>query len=242
LIASSAPGATIVLAPSKDNTLYQDVEGDVSNGQGPFLYAGKTGSNANFGLRRGLIAFDLSAIPDGSIITNVSLSLFLSKSSPNPAAENISLHAALSDWGEGASNAGDPGGAGILAQAGDATWVFNFFNTSQWNTVGGDFRVAASATTAVTLPARTYLWSSATMISDVQAWVNDPNSNFGWVIRGNEAVDETAQRFNSSESTSNVPQLTITYTIIPEPSSLALVAAGALAAVRRRRRSASQKQ
>jgi PEP-CTERM motif len=235
MTSSIAIGATIVVTPIKDNTLYEDVEGDLSNGAGQFLFAGLTG----LGLRRALLAFDLSSIPPGSIINSVSLTMFLSRSSPNPSPENISLHIATNNWGEGGSNAGDPGGFGTAAQPGDATWVFNFFGSSSWNTPGGDFRVAASATTSVDLVNTTYTWSGGTLVSDVQAWLDNPETNFGWLVRGNEVSDRSAQRFNSSESATNFPRLTVTYTI-PEPSSLALLAAGAIVGLNRRRSSPSK--
>jgi hypothetical protein len=34
--------------------------------------------------------------------------------------------------GEGASNAGDPGGMGAPAVVNDATWVHTFYNTGFW--------------------------------------------------------------------------------------------------------------
>jgi hypothetical protein len=228
ITSSVALGATIVVTPIKDNTLYEDAEGDISNGSGQYIFAGLTG----LGLRRALLAFDLSSIPPGSIINSVSLTMFLSKSSPNPSPENISLHVATNNWGEGGSNAGEPGGAGTAAQPGDATWVFNFFGSSSWNTPGGDFRVAASATTSVNTVDTTYTWSGGTLVSDVQAWLDNPETNFGWLVRGNEVTDRSAQRFNSSENTANVPQLTVLYTI-PEPSSLPLLAVGMMLARRR---------
>ena len=59
----------------------------------------------------------------------------------------------------------------------------------------------------------TYTWSGSGLIADVQAWVSNPASNFGWVIRGNETTDGKAQRFNTGENTSNPPQLTVTYQV-----------------------------
>jgi hypothetical protein len=43
LLAAPALGDTIVLTPTKDNTLYEDDGGALSNGQHVFLYAGRTG-------------------------------------------------------------------------------------------------------------------------------------------------------------------------------------------------------
>ena len=42
-LGSRALAETLSLLPSKDNTLYEDAGGQISNGQGIFLFAGKTG-------------------------------------------------------------------------------------------------------------------------------------------------------------------------------------------------------
>ena len=109
-IRSAALADTVILSPAKDNTLYEDGAGSLSNGSGIYLFAGKTASNS---LRRGLIAFDFASIPTNATITGATLSMFLSKTHGGSAA--ISLSKALRDWGEGASDAGEPGGAGIQA-------------------------------------------------------------------------------------------------------------------------------
>jgi hypothetical protein len=51
------------------------------------------------------------------------------------------------------------------------------------------------------------------MVADVQSWVADPASNFGWMIAGDETFQQSAQRFHTSEHPSNKPQLTVTYTV-----------------------------
>ena len=66
---------TVSLLPQKDNTLYEDPAGQLSNGQGIYLFAGKTNVPS---LRRGLIAFDLASIPTNATITGATLSMFLS--------------------------------------------------------------------------------------------------------------------------------------------------------------------
>ena len=50
--------------------------GQLSNGQGIYLFAGKTNVPT---LRRGLIAFDLTAIPTNATIMDATLSMFLSQ-------------------------------------------------------------------------------------------------------------------------------------------------------------------
>ena len=234
LLLISADAAVVTLAPLKDNTLYEYPEGDFSNGQGGSIFVGKTGVNDGLNLRRGLIAFNIaSVIPAGSVVSNVTLTMFLAQSSPDPAPISVSLHAANKDWGEGGSSGG---GTGAPAQNGDATWIYNFYNTSSWNTIGGDFRGASSAATTVNNAGQDYLWTAGTLVADVQAWVNNPGTNFGWFVIGNETRNTSAQRFISSEGSATLgPRLTITYTI-PEPSSVLLGLAGACALVWRRRR------
>jgi glucose/arabinose dehydrogenase len=218
LFCAAAFADVVSLSASKDNTLYQDTNpsSQLSDGQGVYLYAGKTGSNDSFQVRRGLIAFDLRSIPPNASITAATLTLF--KSNSNTSA-TISLHKLTRDWGEGASNAGDPGGSGAPAQAGDATWLYNFYNTGAWTVAGGDFLGAQSAATVVTSNNAAYSWSGSGVVADVQSWVTNPGSNFGWAILGDEVNATSAQRFNSRQNSSNPPLLTITFQIAgPTPT------------------------
>ena len=101
---------TVSFLAQKDNTLYLDLNGQLSNGQGIYLFAGRTSNDA---FRRGLIAFDLTSVPTNATITEATLSMFLNRPRPNDAPVDVSLSRALRDWGEGASNAGEPGGSGV---------------------------------------------------------------------------------------------------------------------------------
>src|SRR5205085_2708919 len=139
---------TASLLASKDNTIHENPDGAFSNGKGVFFFVGKTLENVN-ALRRGAVAFDLSSIPPNSVVTAASLSLTVSKIGPAPAPGNISVYKLLKDWGEGASNAGSPGGQGAPSQPGDATWIHTFYNTNFWTTPGGDFSPTVSAITFV---------------------------------------------------------------------------------------------
>src|SRR6185503_17047458 len=103
------------------------------------------------------------------------------------------------DWGEGLSNAGNPGGQGAPSQTGDATWIHTFYNTSFWTTPGGDFSPTVSATTFVP-GLGTFTWSSSGTIADVQSWVSNPATNFGWIIIGDEVTAASAAQLRSRES------------------------------------------
>ena len=198
---------------SKDNTLYQSTTGSLSNGQGIFFFAGRTNETSNF-LRRGLVAFNLSSIPSNATVTAASLNLFLVKMGP-VAPGNMTVNKALRDWGEGNSNAGSPGGHGAPAQTNDATWLHNFFNTSFWTTPGGDFSAAPSATAFVEEEGRYHVWNGAGLIADVQAWVSNPASNFGWAIIGNEVDPGSAAKFGTSEHGTSPPRLDVTFQTTP---------------------------
>ena len=214
--ASPATANIITITPNKDNTLYEydPTEGDHSNGAGLHFFAGE---NAMGELRRGVLAFDIGFIPAGSTITAVTLTLNMSMT---PAgAETVELHKLLADWGEGTSHAPQGEGDGAPATPNDATWRHRFFDTIFWNTQGGDFSATVSATQSV-VGIGQYMWSSTQMVADVQAWVDDPTSNFGWLVLGNETTAATAKRFDTRESASP-PMLTIQYTpgprVVPTP-------------------------
>jgi hypothetical protein len=206
------------LGTSADNTLYQDPTGNLSNGVGQHFYVGDNNKPTNF-IRRGLIKFDLSSIPTNATITAVTLTLHMSKSAAG--AENIDLHVAQKNWGEGTSNAATGGvgsgeGDGIQATAGDATWIFNVFNTQSWTNAGGDFASTVSDTASVS-GVGSYQWTGNGLIADVQSWLNNPTTNFGWLLTGNESSSATAKEFDTKENTTaaNRPVLSITYTTPP---------------------------
>jgi hypothetical protein len=201
----------INITPSKDNTLYEydPAEGDHSNGAGFHFFAGENGMGE---LRRGVVAFDIAGtIPAGSTITAVSLTMNMSMT---PAgAETVELHKLLADWGEGTSHAPMGEGDGAPATPNDATWRHRFFDTLFWTAQGGDFSATVSASQSVGGTGQ-YTWSSAQMVADVQSWVNNPASNFGWLLLGNETTIATAKRFDTRESASP-PVLTIQYIAAP---------------------------
>jgi hypothetical protein len=207
----------ISINPSKDNTLYEydPNEGDVSNALGFHFFAGET---AMGDLRRGVLAFDIAGnIPAGAIITSVSLSMNMSRTGDN-TARTVELHRLLADWGEGTSQASGEEGTGAPATAGDATWRHRFFDTIFWATAGGDFSGIVSASQSVG-GVGMYIWNSSPMIGDVQSWLNNPATNFGWLVLGDESPNNvTAKRFDTRESASP-PVLTIQYTArVPRPT------------------------
>ena len=222
LIAIPSFADSITLEASKDNSLFEDDAGALSNGVGVHLFVGRTNQPK---LRRALIAFDVGAIGQGSTITSVTLVLNANRAGTSGSTA-ISLHRVLADWGEGSSDAGGQEGRGADAASGDATWLHGFSTTTTWSTPGGDFTAAASASVSVG-GSGVYTWSSSTeLVADVQGWVDDSSANFGWILIGDEAGNKTAKRFASRENSSG-PQLTVEFT--PAAANEAPVVANAIA-------------
>ena len=62
LAAQSAIADSVTLPASRDNTLYEDASGALSNGAGEWLFVGRTAIDR---LQRAVLAFDLAAaLPD----------------------------------------------------------------------------------------------------------------------------------------------------------------------------------
>ena len=209
--ASFGPAAADVatIAASADNTIYS--EADSSNGAGDHFFAGRTNDGVLF-LRRALIRFDVAAaVPAGSTINSVTLTLYRSRG--KNGSFNVELHRLLASWGEAGSDGGGEEGQGAPAQTGDATWRHRLYPSTFWATLGGDYAGTASATTSVGGDGF-YDWSSGTMTSDVQAWLNTPSSNFGWILVGVESQNRSARRFDSrtNPTVTQRPKLVIDYT------------------------------
>lgn len=217
---------TISIEPARDNTLYENSSGTVSNGQGEYLFAGRTGQGSN-SIRRGLLYFDIAGnIPAGATIDGVSLALTLSRTISGP--QRVGLYPVSSAWGEGASDATGQEGTGAVAAPGDATWVYSLFDDTLWTLPGGDFVAASSAEQSVA-GLGAYTWGSTPeMIADVQSWLESPTDNYGWMLLGDESQGATAKRFNSREypTVTSRPRLTVVFTPIPEPASLVILCMG----------------
>ena len=201
---------TVDLPATQDNTLYESGTGNLSNGAGAHFFVGQTSGGA---IRRGLVSFDVAGqVPAGATIQTVTLTLNMSRSVSG--GQDVSLHRVTADWGEGTSDAAGQEGGGTSAASGDATWLHRMFNTDLWTSPGGDFDPTASATQSVA-GLGSYTWgSSSGMVADVQAWLDNPSANFGWLLMGNEDVLATAKRFDSRENATpaNRPILSVTYT------------------------------
>jgi hypothetical protein len=208
----------VELVPNQDNTLYEDVTGSISNGSGEYLFSGRTTTGEN---RRAVLNFDMSNIPWNATITHVTLTLHCSQHPTVPSPEIFNLHRVTGMWGEGSSDAPGSEGTGTAASMGDATWTCAFHDGMTgcllpWGSPGGDFNPAVSASQTVDLSGTYYTWNSTSqLVADVQDMLNNPSTNFGWILIGNEAVNQTARRFDSEENANSDfrPVLTVYFTM-----------------------------
>ena len=202
-----------------------------------------------------MISFTISGnIPANATITNVQLTLTVGQV-PNPGFNGnstISLYDVTQSWPQGTTGSASAGiaatGQGFAANPGDATWndvSYSATLPTLWTTAGGDHSGTASASLSLSNFNLTgnpsFTWSSAQLVADVQNWLANPSSNFGWeLINSNETTASTLFGFYSSEwdnahfggSSTQVPVLQVTYTTpIPEPGAGSLCAMAALVAL-----------
>ncbi len=209
--APTLAGDSVTLEPMKDNTIIQQPQGiPASNGAGTGLFSGRVGPAGQGTIRRGCVAWDVAgAVPAGATITSVTLTMRMTQTSSGP--QTIELRRFLEDWGEGGSIGF--GGQGALAQPGDVTWVHTFFDDQFWSVEGGVYSDTVSGSTVVNDIAD-YTWTSTPeMVADVQNWLDDPSTNYGWAIIGNESTLMTVKRFATREYTveDQRPLLTIEF-------------------------------
>jgi len=203
------------------------------------LAAGTTGGGQK---SRAMFRFDVDAfIPANAVIDSVTLTLELVREPQrvDGVGSTFDLFQLNVDWGEGDK----AGNTGTTATAGEATWNHRLFGTALWTqpgaAAGSDYDSQSSAALFMdTLGTHTYA-STPALVADVQSWVDNPASDFGWIlISQNEAATGSARRFGSTEEISSgpAPRLNLSYTV-PEPgTAISLLGGiGMLVGLRRRR-------
>jgi len=206
-LATTALAEAVTIPGARDNTLFEDAAGALSNGAGPVLYAGNNGQDL---ARRGLVMFDVAAaLPAGALIEQATLTLHVSNA-PNTTLRAFALHRVLESWGEGTSST--TSGSGVAATTDDATWIHRRWPDALWTDAGGTFVATASGLCQVG-DVGFYSWTDSRMADDIRAWLVDPASNQGWLLLGDEATLNTARRFDSRESATseNRPTLVVQF-------------------------------
>ena len=204
LISISYAANILQLTPIQDNSIYSDSTAN-SNGIGE-LFCGQTCTGAN---SRALIQFDLTGLSCSATVTSVTVTFDVDFTSPTSTANNYTLRPLLTEWGEGNSFGS---GTGAPALFPDATWIDAKTGTNSWTTPGGDFgSVSATKTFTAGTGLQTFT-STASLVSVVQGWINNPSSNKGWILIGDESLNCSSRRIGSRDF-GNAPVIEITYTI-----------------------------
>ena len=147
---------------------------------------------------RMLLKFDFSGIPTNATVTGVTLTLTIFRSNTGPA--NGDLNRLLVDWNEY-----------------EVTWNDRKASTP-WHAGGAEsgteFVPAASVTTQIDET----IFSSPGMVADVQLWVDNPGTNYGWIMMATGEPEGTGKQIGSRESDYS-PILVVDYTLSPPAAS-----------------------
>ena len=213
LVLTILPGISLLsqtveveVGASIDNTMFKDLV--LSNGIGEYFFAGTTKDGV---IKRALVMFDLAgSVPDGVTVDSAILVLIPTK--VKPGSTSIDVHMLTTEWGEGTSKAEDGDGKGATATANDATWEFAKFNTAPWIKSGGDYAIEAIASSTVSTGIDAE-FSSVGITANVNFWLVNPTSNFGWILIGDEFSTSTSAKFGSRDNTDPMlwPKLKLYY-------------------------------
>jgi spore coat protein A len=195
---TAASAAIANITPIADNTVAEDFP-DNSSGACDSLFSGITDIPA---ARRALLQFDIAAnLPPGAVINSVTLSMTVTRGS-NHADSSFTLYPITAPWVEGVEGCGVRGGGQGEPSTGGVTW----------NTAPAFGAASGSTLISDTAP----VWDSAgagngAMISDVQGWLDNPGTSYGWILIGDDVNPTTTRRFDSREGASP-PVLRIDFT------------------------------
>jgi hypothetical protein len=168
------------------------------------MVSGGLGSNSGFARRRALMRFELAdAIPTGAMVTSVELVVnAVLMVPPTPVASDFGVHRLLRPWRETA-----------------ASWTWADNPIAAWGSPGAsredDAEPTASATVHVVGLGQYTYTSTPELVADVQGWVDNPESNAGWLLRSGTEAPFTARHFGTREHSSGAARLTIEYEVMP---------------------------
>jgi autotransporter-associated beta strand protein len=228
---SCVRGSQVEICAEQDATLLGGTDAPTNNSLAdPGIYAGTDGDDNP---KRGLIEFDVAeAVPAGATITGVQLQLTVGQVAGSGGGgpggtngpETISLYDETQAWGQPTNFPGqssfDGTGHGAAPDPGDATWNYSFYGTTPWTVAGGDWTSSLPdlADASVTGTLTSFTWSSAAMVTDVQNWLDNPTTNFGWIIKSADETDPrtfrafwSAQGAAADDDPALAPELLVSY-------------------------------
>jgi hypothetical protein len=217
----SSQAETITLIPSADTGIFE-LDENFNFGAQDHVAAGTLANTVGRTKSRALYQFDVAGqLPENAIIESASLEIEITRTPSGPASSTFGLHRVLKPWGEGNKKGGLPGGA--IATEGEVTWLHRFFPDELWGTPGGESDAdysetsGATASSGNTKSTRRFVFNESG-IADLQNELENPDSNFGWMlISENESTAKTARRWATRENSSTPPQLEIEFSIKAPP-------------------------
>lgn len=138
--------------------------------------------------RKGLLKFDISTIPVGSTVVGAYLDLWISAE-----GQGFKMHRMLISWDESSTYNSLSGGV---------------------DNDGVDAAVAIDAQNAINLDTIVSVTLKTNLaLSTIQGWVNDPSTNYGWLLEQISSATGDGLQFDSRQSitASRRPKLTIRY-------------------------------
>jgi Calcineurin-like phosphoesterase/CARDB len=142
----------------------------------------------------GLVRWDLSAIPRGSVVTSATIDAFVI----NPSSQPYEVQELTRDWSEA-----------------DATWT-QASATVRWAGPGatglGDRAPAVLSTFTPNGQGFFRIPLNAWGVAVVQRWVDNPTTNFGLILSGASNVDGVDFASSENATVANRPRLVVGYT------------------------------
>lgn len=199
---------TLEIQPLQDTSIYEN-HPDRSNGQGEFLVVGDDA--------RSLIQFDIqNRIPRGATIIDAVLTMNLEGDAAAPV--DVELYRVFSAWGEDDSDAFGDEVNGAPAGPEDATWSHRRFHGGQWDEPGGDFDPDVRSAAAKVARRGDWEWFGNQLVDDIQGWVDDASTNFGWLLTA--AEEKLAFISGDSDHRAVRPRLEVTYEVPDEQPAI----------------------
>jgi hypothetical protein len=147
---------------------------DQNFGSYPSLWVGHDEANGDL-IERTLLQFNLNEIPRGSQVLSGTLSLFMGGTTPSDVDMTVDVYRTESEWTEE-----------------DITWDAHTLLT---------INPVPIQTVQMSKEFGRYTWDITTLVQD---WVNNPEANYGVILRGNEAGGQHERAFWSKECDSSL--------------------------------------
>lgn len=173
-----------------DTRIWHGANADVNYGSYSYMQVGSDGTDP----KRGLLNFDISAMPPDAVITKVIVTLYCGSvvtGSPSFALYRIISH----NWVET-----------------QATW--NDYSTSNaWTTAGGDYNTQAVSGIAAAVLGSYVSWEINPAAA--QGWLVDPAHNYGLILisKDEQAAGECIFAASEAATAGQRPKLSIYYTL-----------------------------